>query len=913
VAKKIGDVYVQVHFNSNGRELRDKIKEDPNYAKAGEEAAKQEGEGYNDEWTHQLDKRLKEDDNYNKRRSAAFKGSLTKIEKDLDRFWANEKKNMREGVDRPLGDITNDIENLGKKWRGIWERRVDIGVNMHDAEDVDRRLDELSDRLRNAAGWSAGLANEFEDTVRALERGGKKAETDRERLHPVRHQVRHVRDEGRQGVRQGKPERLHQPVRRHDGGLTNVVGLLPKFIGLLGQAGTAFNVAKDAAADLGKNGFRQITSGLNAALSELSISPFALIGIAAAIGGIGLALGPIAALISGIAAAITAFVSSLSFAVIGVLAPLVGLIAPVAIAVGTVGAAFATLDKKAKKELFTRIRKGFADLGSAARSGFGEGFQGGVGKVTQSLHVLEPLLHATGRALGQLTSKFLDGFKSPSFNKFVRQMTVFVPNALESLGTIAQNVAGAIGNIFIDLIPSTNDFLGWLTGITQEFQNWTGSETGRQTILTFLDHAKTSAKAVGGFLLEVTKFLGTLIGSGRTTGDSIFTDLTKQVETFRKFISPKVLAVPAPTFDERLGGPKHPKLQKPVLGPSPLEGFFKNGKETADQLGQIAVNLGKIFDELDNPNSQRALHIFMGFLEVASRPSGGAGLLLILNPLAGMLNLIGAISRLKPTKAIEGIVRGIHKIGSAKIPDPKINWGGALNKVRTFGGQVLGVIGRAGGSAGRSFYNAFIGPIVSANARVLHVFITGMGAVGRAVSAGASNAVRFFTGIPGRIGNISTQFGSLASQWSSAVMTELGKLPGQIVSLFSGLASRVVSAIGSINITPHINWPSPPGWLSKIVPGATAVGGIFDGAQLRIIGEAGPEAVVPLAGPLSRVDPAVRELAAFARGQQTTVSATGGGGKSITTGPITIVTPTKDPRAVARQVVNQLAVSSYFG
>ena len=90
-----------------------------------------------------------------------------------------------------------------------------------------------------------------------------------------------------------------------------------------------------------------------------------------------------------------------------------------------------------------------------------------------------------------------------------------------------------------------------------------------------------------------------------------------------------------------------------------------------------------------------------------------------------------------------------------------------------------------------------------------------------------------------------------------------------------------------------------------------AAGGIFSGAQYALIGEAGPEAVVPLNRPLHLVDPAVRELSAIAQGQNT-VSATAPGGRSVTTGPITIITPIKDPVAVAQQVVNRIAAASYI-
>lgn len=71
------------------------------------------------------------------------------------------------------------------------------------------------------------------------------------------------------------------------------------------------------------------------------------------------------------------------------------------------------------------------------------------------------------------------------------------------------------------------------------------------------------------------------------------------------------------------------------------------------------------------------------------------------------------------------------------------------------------------------------------------------------------------------------------------------------------------------------------------------------------IGESGREAIVPLDRPLGQVDPAVRALAAFAQsgGYGTTTN-----NRGIDVGGITIVTPTSDPRAVARETVGELAL-----
>jgi len=88
----------------------------------------------------------------------------------------------------------------------------------------------------------------------------------------------------------------------------------------------------------------------------------------------------------------------------------------------------------------------------------------------------------------------------------------------------------------------------------------------------------------------------------------------------------------------------------------------------------------------------------------------------------------------------------------------------------------------------------------------------------------------------------------------------------------------------------------------------TATGGIFNYASRRLIGEAGPEAVVPLNRPLGAVDPAVRWLSAIAQGKGDAMASGGvvGGGRTVDVGGITVVSPSADPKAVAVQTLNQL-------
>ena len=70
----------------------------------------------------------------------------------------------------------------------------------------------------------------------------------------------------------------------------------------------------------------------------------------------------------------------------------------------------------------------------------------------------------------------------------------------------------------------------------------------------------------------------------------------------------------------------------------------------------------------------------------------------------------------------------------------------------------------------------------------------------------------------------------------------------------------------------------------------------------NIIGESGREAIVPMHRPLMQVDPAVRELAAFAQGKLGNM----GGGPTIDASGWTIQSDTADPHAVAIETLNEL-------
>jgi hypothetical protein len=121
---------------------------------------------------------------------------------------------------------------------------------------------------------------------------------------------------------------------------------------------------------------------------------------------------------------------------------------------------------------------------------------------------------------------------------------------------------------------------------------------------------------------------------------------------------------------------------------------------------------------------------------------------------------------------------------------------------------------------------------------------------------------------------------SLINSVASAIDNVIGKVQTAI-SYVNSLASKVGSVLSKAG-----------GLASKVLP-FTADGGIFSGAQARIIGEAGPEAVIPLTRP--RRAQAIMEAAGLDRMQQGN-----GGGPTVHVQTMVVQDATDIDRIAAR-------------
>ncbi len=144
---------------------------------------------------------------------------------------------------------------------------------------------------------------------------------------------------------------------------------------------------------------------------------------------------------------------------------------------------------------------------------------------------------------------------------------------------------------------------------------------------------------------------------------------------------------------------------------------------------------------------------------------------------------------------------------------------------------------------------------------------------------------------------------------ASRIVAAFQTVAGRIQDALSGIGGIVSRALGAAKAQADAGVGAIQAGIAGAVP-KTAIGGTFNGAQMRIIGEAGPEAVVPLNRPLSQVDPSVRALSAIAQGKFPLTS-TGGKGKSIVVeeGAIMVQVPNADPEQAASAVLDRLVAN----
>lgn len=433
------------------------------------------------------------------------------------------------------------------------------------------------------------------------------------------------------------------------------------------------------------------------------------------------------------------------------------------------------------------------------------------------------------------------------------------------------------GKILVGLTNAGVAILEWTTQAKDDFTKWWSEIDWTQIFEDVKQGILTGLTTVGTWLLDQGKTLfdsfidGVKEGLGIASPSQVMIDLMGDVG---EGIKQGLLAIPKKIAQSALAIGKK-IVAKVKEGLNPLDGNvgkkFQSAKDRAEEkltsLGK-SVNSkfggmpGKAFNALKGLPGQ-VLSRFQSTGKDANRETESL-VSKARGTLSGMAGKAGSALSNLPGRVQSpfNLSQSRAQVLSRKLVDRSKN---TLS-------QMAGAASRAlSGLAGR-----VASPYQSANSRARSL-VNSIKNTTQSVLGGIPWAIRW------ALGGVT---GAITGPFQSA----LG-IVRNIVNSIASLASRAMSLGNSVS---GGGWSLP--W--------TASGGTFVGAQARIIGEAGPEAVVPLNRPLHQVDPSVRALSAIAQGK-----AGVGGGTTIESGAIQVVTPYSDPELVAHRVLDDLVAN----
>lgn len=169
------------------------------------------------------------------------------------------------------------------------------------------------------------------------------------------------------------------------------------------------------------------------------------------------------------------------------------------------------------------------------------------------------------------------------------------------------------------------------------------------------------------------------------------------------------------------------------------------------------------------------------------------------------------------------------------------------------------------------------------------------------------NIIGFFAGLPSRIGEAAGNLAEAGGQMIQSLWDGAVQKFDEFVAWLTGIPGRIVSAIGNIDLSSIIRWPSPPAWFSRLTGGS-------DAAMEGFSEDFGVDGQRAKGGPISRggdylVGENGPELITANRNGYVNPTGQGGMGGSVEVSinaPINVNGGVSDPQQLAAEISRQL-------
>ena len=655
------------------------------------------------------------------------------------------------------------------------------------------------------------------------------------------------------------------------------------------------------------------------AVASIAVAIGGAMGIFYALGGV---VQILTSLMSALAGGITIVVSALGIALVGAAGAAIPVLVGLAAGIGVVTLAFSSMSDEQKKA-FEPLKKKWEDYGKSVAKIFLKDMPTWLKTAENLLKTfVGPTMEGIATEMTNAITGITKEFEKPGVKKALdawRQ--AIAPIAGDITTAFGQASVGALA-FFTPLLGPAKELSGWIEKSMTDFNAWATSADGQQSIRVFFEDAWGKAKSLGTSIGNVTTALGTLMTAASPSADRFLTWLDTKTTQLKDFLnSPEGQNKLADWFKEaeRMGGNLWTTVEK-------IGGWLDSmvTPENLANANKLVIALGQMADALKllGPAFTLGGTYLMAFLGLVAVVIGDAMSKLgaWMMDVGGLFILLGNVPGFDWAKkfgedmVVAGASTGAFGEELKKLPDKvKMAFEGDTSDLENAKGRAdeLGkppdpVVTQFDGDTGQLSVAAQAALI--ATGTVPKTWVTDFSgehsALGQAAIASQAEIDRVHdenvTQFKGDKAPLAGTVGQANAAIDGVKTSHVTTFDGNASPLLAKIANARAEIAGLMNFNVGALGNADLGGASGLVAG-WAGGGLTRGAQIRLIGEDGPEAVVPLRRSLDRVDPSVRELSAFAQGMTPSKP-----GVTIADGAIRVVVPNADPKLAAEAVLDRL-------
>jgi phage-related protein len=522
-------------------------------------------------------------------------------------------------------------------------------------------------------------------------------------------------------------------------------------------------------------------------------------------------------------------------------------------------------------------------------------FEGLAGPISRLANGLIPALNdglvLTAGTMNGLLERLLEFVNSAPFLENLTAVFAAIQPIIENLAVGLGNLLAALGNVFIVSLPYLEDFSEGFRDLFGQFLAFTQSVEGQTAIAEWFANGQ---QIIAAILPLLGAAAGVLNGLVTPQTIALFEQLMDNLTTFLEVGGAGILNFLAVLDPIGLIGQALADLSTALAPAGPA--FNKIAGVLNGALSEAISTLAPMIGDL----VVAIAPLLVTFVEIAAAILGY--LLPALQPLIDAI--VAAVPAFAPL--IDQLASALMPVFLALVP-VIIELAASLIPIII---QILPVLV----------------DLVSATAPVLKKLTDLLVILIPIIGGMLGSAIQTVIGILGNFmplidavmqtlgGFLDFIVGVFTGDWKRAWKGLTDIVGGQVnamIGLVEGLINTVIDLINNLirnvnNVSKALGLP-PIGELGKLSFGtiAFASGGIVTAATRALVGERGPEAIVPLNRPLGMVDPRVRELSAIAQGKSTTYNSSNQRSVVVERGAFQIV-GVKDPMQAADATLDRL-------